>query len=169
MSKIKFQTKLTNYNNSDIQIFVLPKSVSAKMPSRGMVMVSAVINNQTIQKPLEPDGKGGHFLVLDKKLASSVKLKPAHLANIELEVVKDWTEPEVPKDLKVELNKDLEVKKLWNDITPMARWDWIRWIDSTKNPETRKRRINITHSKLKMGKRRPCCFNRSECILPYYL
>jgi len=49
------------------------------------------------------------------------------------------------------------------DITPLARWDWIRWIGSTRNRDTRAIRIEKTLSKLKSGKRAACCFNRSEC------
>ncbi|HEQ98512.1 MAG TPA: hypothetical protein ENO22_04130 [candidate division Zixibacteria bacterium] len=78
---------------------------------------------------------------------------------------KEWPEPEVPTDLKKAL-KASKVHDIWMDITPIARWDWIRWIGSTKRPETRKRRIENTCSMLKDGKRRPCCFNRSQCTEP---
>ena len=40
---------------------------------------------------------------------------------------------------------------LWSDITPLARWDWIRWINGTKNPDTRKIRIDKTRKKIKIG------------------
>ena len=53
------------------------------------------------------------------------------------------------------------------DITPMARWDWIRWIRSTKQQETCKRRIENALAMLKSGKRRPCFFNRNICTEPY--
>jgi uncharacterized protein YdeI (YjbR/CyaY-like superfamily) len=78
-----------------------------------------------------------------------------------IEPIKEWPEPEVPADLKSALTDSPQVHKLWMDITPMARWDWIRWIRATKQPETRKRRIEVACSKLKAGTRRPCCFNRN--------
>lgn len=56
---------------------------------------------------------------------------------------------------------------LWKRVTPIARWDWIRWIQSTKNPQTRKKRIDVEFSKLSKGMKRPCCFNRSMCCDPY--
>src|SRR6266508_281884 len=76
------------------------------------------------------------------------------------------THNEVPADLKSALTDSPQVHKLWMDITPMARWDWIRWIRATKQPETRKRRIEVACSKLKAGTRRPCCFNRNLCTEP---
>ncbi len=68
--------------------------------------------------------------------------------------------------LEPDLTDSPQVHKLWMDITPMARWDWIRWIRATKQPETRKRRIEVACSKLKAGTRRPCCFNRNLCTEP---
>jgi hypothetical protein len=55
---------------------------------------------------------------------------------------------------------------VWKDITPMARWEWVRWIDATKNPATRERRIHVGVSKLRAGKRRPCCFDLAACTDP---
>ena len=45
--------------------------------------------------------------------------------------------------------------KLWLEITPMARWDWIRWIRGTKNTDTFKKHVRVALSKLKNGDRRP--------------
>jgi uncharacterized protein YdeI (YjbR/CyaY-like superfamily) len=79
---------------------------------------------------------------------------------------KDWPEPDLPADLKKALASDLQAKALWEQITPMARWDWLRWIRATHNRETRSRRIQVALSKLKAGERRPCCFNRNQCTEP---
>jgi hypothetical protein len=54
-----------------------------------------------------------------------------------------------------------KARKLWSDITPIARRDWIQWITSAKQPETRTRRIKNACSMLAGGKRRVCCFDRS--------
>ena len=67
-------------------------------------------------------------------------------------------EPKVPLDLRTALAADPHVVSLWKDLTPIARRDWISWIDDAKLPETRRRRIEQTSSKLAAGKRRPCCF-----------
>jgi len=59
-----------------------------------------------------------------------------------------------------------KIQDLWNEITPMARWEWVRWVNATKNPDTRGRRVDVSISKMKSGKRRPCCFNLSACTDP---
>lgn len=67
-------------------------------------------------------------------------------------------EPIVPSDLQKMLDGDPEAMALWRDTTPLARRDWIGWIITAKQEETRARRIEQTASKLKDGKKRPCCY-----------
>jgi uncharacterized protein YdeI (YjbR/CyaY-like superfamily) len=85
---------------------------------------------------------------------------------LEIEPSNDWPEPTIPKNFQVALADASDISELWNDITPMARWEWVRWINATKNPDTRKRRINVGISKLRSGKRRPCCFDLAACTDP---
>jgi hypothetical protein len=59
-----------------------------------------------------------------------------------------------------------EIQNLWNGITSMARREWVRWVNATKNPVTRKRRVEVTLAKLAGGMRRPCCFNLAACNDP---
>jgi hypothetical protein len=64
----------------------------------------------------------------------------------------------VPADLKKALTSDPKALTAWEDITPLARNEWICWIQSAKKAETRGRRIEWGCSSLKDGKRRPCCW-----------
>ena len=68
-------------------------------------------------------------------------------------------EPRVPTDLRKALAADATAKTKWSDLTPIARRDFISWIDSAKQPETRRRRIERACSMLAAGKRRPCCYS----------
>jgi hypothetical protein len=130
-------------------------------------MVQGTINDFRFQAALEPDGKGSHWFKLDKTIRKTVGAEAGDAVTLAIEPVKEWSEPNVPTDLKKALAVVPQAYTLWMEITPMARWDWIRWIGSTKQPETRKRRIEVALSKLKAGDRRPCCFNRSVCTQPY--
>jgi uncharacterized protein YdeI (YjbR/CyaY-like superfamily) len=65
----------------------------------------------------------------------------------------------VPTDLRKALAITPVAKAQWRDLTPIARRDFITWIDSAKQPETRRRRIERAASMLVAGKRRPCCFS----------
>lgn len=72
--------------------------------------------------------------------------------------VKKENEIKVPKDLLLALKTSANIQAAWNDITPVARRDFITWIESAKQLETRARRIQIACDKLASGKRRPCCY-----------
>jgi uncharacterized protein YdeI (YjbR/CyaY-like superfamily) len=68
-------------------------------------------------------------------------------------------EPTVPTYLGKALAAAPKAKAQWSDLTPIAHRDFISWIDSAKQPETRKRRIEKACSMLVAGKRRPCCYS----------
>lgn len=68
------------------------------------------------------------------------------------------SEPEVPTDLRKALASDTKTEAQWADLTPIARRDFISWIGSAKQLETRNRRIGRVGSMLASGKRRPCCY-----------
>jgi uncharacterized protein YdeI (YjbR/CyaY-like superfamily) len=67
-------------------------------------------------------------------------------------------ETKVPADLRKALSTNPKIEALWKDLTPIARRDFITWIESAKKEETRKRRVEVTLSKLLSGQRRPCCY-----------
>ena len=64
----------------------------------------------------------------------------------------------MPVDLRKELTNDNKVLTLWEDITPLARNEYICWVENAKQIETRARRIKRTSQELLEGKRRPCCW-----------
>ncbi len=64
----------------------------------------------------------------------------------------------LPADLEGLLVADAGALAKWEDITPLARNEWICWIESVKKPETRRQHIARAGADLKAGKRRPCCW-----------
>ncbi|MBY0539161.1 YdeI/OmpD-associated family protein [Patescibacteria group bacterium] len=64
----------------------------------------------------------------------------------------------IPSDLEKAVVSLPKVKTLWEDITPLARNEWICWVISGKKAETRNIRIQKALSKMKGGMRRPCCW-----------
>lgn len=104
------------------------------------------------------------------ELRKAASVKPGDEVTVEMTTGATWPEPTVPKDLKDALDvAPQNVKDKWNDITPMARWEWIRWMNATLSQETRKVRIEKTISKLNGKHRRPCCFNLAACTEPYVM
>lgn len=64
----------------------------------------------------------------------------------------------LPSDLRKALVSAPKALAAWEDITPLARNEWICWVVSVKNPETRRNHIERTITELREGKRRPCCW-----------
>lgn len=64
----------------------------------------------------------------------------------------------VPEDLKKALISSPAALAAWEDITPLARNEWICWVTFVKKDETRNDHIKRTISELKKGMRRPCCW-----------
>lgn len=170
MAAIRFETTLFTINSWTI--LKLPEEASAQLPSRGMIMVKGTLNGVPFKTLLEPDGRYGpglrpsHWFSPDKKLLEDANAAGGDTVQVSLEPTKEWIEPEVPGDLKKALAASPKAEALWNDITPLARWDWIRWIRAVKTPETRQKHIEVALDKLNKGMRRPCCFNRNLCSEP---
>ena len=74
-------------------------------------------------------------------------------SNIEGGVVHD-----LPGDFENALKLNPQALATWADITPLARNEWICWIESAKKAETRAKRVNWGTESLEEGKRRPCCW-----------
>jgi Bacteriocin-protection, YdeI or OmpD-Associated/Domain of unknown function (DUF1905) len=146
-------------------LLALPQEVSANLLSRGMALVEGTINGAPFQAVLEPDGRGSHWLKVSEALRAAANAEVGDTITLAIAPTKDWPEPTVPQDLTQALAVSPEADALWEDITPMARWDWIRWIGATRNPQTRQRRVDVAIDKLTAGKRRPCCFDRKQCTL----
>lgn len=151
----------------DTALVRLPADASRELPSRGQVAVHASIEGHPFETVVEPDGRRGHWIPLDPKLQRLAGVAPGDTVAISLEPAADWPEPEVPEDLAAALTAaPKEIQDIWEDITPMARWEWVRWVQATRSPQTRERRVEVTISKMQGGKRRPCCFDLSSCTDP---
>ncbi len=146
----------------------LPEEASAALPSRGMVSVEGTLNGARFIATLEPDGRGGHRLLIDRKMQKtvgpSVALEPGRTVTLDIAPVApaDEPEPSVPSDLRTALSAaSAGTRQAWSSITAIARRDFIQWITSAKRDDTRARRIVAACDMLAKGKRRPCCFDRS--------
>ena len=116
---------------------------------------------------LEPDGMKGHWMKVDRELRQAAHIGAGDSVSVLIEVTRDWPEPDMPADLATALAAaPSPIQDMWSDITPMARWEWVRWVNATANPATRERRVEVTISKMNSGKRRPCCFDLSACTDP---
>lgn len=165
-SKIRFKAKLFRPAESEKAgswtFLILPKNASAKLPSRGITTIQGTINGFPFQATLEPDGRKSHWLKVDRKLRETAGAEVGDVVTLKIAPAAEEPEPTVPADLRKALAAAApKARALWSDITPNARRDWVHWITSAKQPETRSRRIKNACSMLAAGKRRVCCFDRS--------
>lgn len=140
---------------------VLPKSASAKLPTRSMLTVEGTLDVHPFKATLEPDGEGSHWLKVSKALREAAGVAAGDTVALVIAPVAKEPEPRVPADLRKALSTNAAAKATWDDITPVARRDWIHWITSGKKAETRVKRIAVACDKLASGSRRACCFDRS--------
>jgi Bacteriocin-protection, YdeI or OmpD-Associated/Domain of unknown function (DUF1905) len=165
-SKIRFKAKLCRPAESaktrSWSFLVLPKNASAKLPSRGMTAIEGTLNGFPFQATLEPDGQKSHWLKVDRKLSEAAGAEAGDVVTLDIAPAAEEPEPAMPSDLRKALAAAApKARALWSDITPIARRDWIHWITSARQPETRAHRIKNACSMLAAGKRRVCCFDRS--------
>ena len=64
----------------------------------------------------------------------------------------------VPDDLRKALTSSPAALVAWNNLTPLARNEWICWTTFVKKPETRRNHVQRVREELLEGKRRPCCW-----------
>ena len=151
----------------DTTLVRLPEEASERLPSRGQVAVNASIDGHDFGTVVEPDGRRGHWIRVDGTVREAAGPGNGDTVEVTLDVAPEWPEPDVPEDLAAALAQGpAKIRAVWEDITPMARWEWVRWVQATRNPQTRQRRIEASISKMDHGKRRPCCFDLASCTDP---
>lgn len=160
---ISFEANLSEVEG--LTVIKLPINSSRQLTSRGMVMVKGTINKVGFKAPLEPDGKGSHWLEISADLRKEIGKNMGDVLALRIEQTNEWIEPDIPGDILSAIT-DQEVLTQWNALTPKSRWEWLRWIRSTLNPVTRNKRIHVACSKLQQGDENPCCFDTTRCTVP---
>lgn len=164
---LRFEARLFEHpktTKTDLQTLLdVPEWVSKQFPSYVSTKVEGTINGHPFRAALEPSTSESHWLRVNSAMLKGAGAKAGE--TVKLAILRPEPEPTVPADLRVALSASQEAKALWDDLTRMGRRDWLRWIDSAKQPETRTRRVSRTVEQLSEGKRRACCVNVYEYML----
>ena len=83
---------------------------------------------------------------------------PSRASNRMIKPISGGVAHDLPPDLRKVLTSDLKALAAWEDLTPLARNEWICWAISVKKPETRREHVERICAQLKEGMRRPCCW-----------
>jgi hypothetical protein len=160
-STIRFSVKLFRPRANEKTgswTLTLPKNASAKLSSRGMIMVEGTINGFPFRAALKPNCKGSHWFWVNKTMRDAAGADAGDTVMVEITRAGEEPQTRVPIDLRKALAAAPLARAGWEDITPLARRDWIFSIASARQPETRRRRIAKACDMLASGKRRLCCF-----------
>lgn len=162
--RIRFSTRLLRPGapaNASWCFLLLPEQASRILPTRGATTVEGKLNGCPFRANAEPDGERGHWLKIPARLRKQACAAPGDRVEVELAPAEKQLEGPVPADLRRALAASPAAQKVWKDITPAARRDWIQWITTAKQAGTRARRVSAACDMLAGGKRRVCCFDRS--------
>jgi hypothetical protein len=140
---------------------VLPKEASAKLPRRGRTSVEGAIDGCGFRALLEPDGQQSHWLRIDAQLLKASGALVGGVAQFKIKAVEREPEPEVPADFLEAMKDSPAARTTWDGTTTIARLDWIHWMTSAKQSNTRSKRIGDACAMLAAGKKRVCCFDPS--------
>jgi hypothetical protein len=159
-STIRFTGKLppTEKTNKGETFLALPKNANADLSTQRVKMVEGTINGYPFRAKLESDHKANGSLRISKELQNAAAAGDDNTVTVEITRLDDEPEVRTPSDLRDALKEQPKAKTTWEQITPLARRDWILWISSAKQEQTRHTRIKKACSMLAAGKKRVCCF-----------
>jgi Bacteriocin-protection, YdeI or OmpD-Associated/Domain of unknown function (DUF1905) len=164
-SVVRFKARLVrtpkDVKSSSGALLDVPKAAGAKLD--GMTRLEGIINDHPFRAPLEPNASGGYSLRVNQAMLRGANADVGD--TVQLAVLGPEPDPIVPADLRSAFKASYDATVLWKDLTTELRRDWIRWIESTGNADTRARRVRRTVEQLAEGKRRPCCVNFYEYML----
>lgn len=156
MASIQFKAKLwASLEGKGWTFVTLPKTASAKLGARGRVPIRGTINGFEFRSSAFPDGKGSHTIMVNAAMRAGGEVEPGEIATFVLEPGSDQVTFEIPADLARALKRSATARKHFEAITPKARAEWVAWITSAKQDQTRARRLQQTFERLSAGKKRP--------------
>jgi hypothetical protein len=131
----------------------LPTEASAQLPSLREAMVEGTLDGFPFRGTID-----GGSIVVSAALQAAAGTKSGDAATVEITRVGEEPEVRVPPDFRTALEQAAKANTLFEEVTPNARREWVRWISSAKQEKTRQKRIEVGIDKLSEGMRRPCCF-----------
>ena len=96
--------------------------------------------------------------VYRERMVKRASLRPGYRGPMSSQRVPGGAVHKLPADLRKALIANTTALDAWNDITPLARNEFICWVEDAKQEMTRERRIRRTQEELEQGQRRPCCW-----------
>jgi len=152
--KVKFTAKIEQHEWMDAGYIIFPYDVFKLYGVKGQVKVRAVFDDQVLYRgSLSKMGYPCHVLGITKEIRQQLGKSPGDTIKVEIEQDTEIREVIVPEDVKLILDKNKKANKYYEGLSYTDRKEYMRWIESAKQEETRVRRIGIFIEKLKEKKR----------------
>ena len=142
-------------------VLSIPHAVGRRLA--GMESAEGTINGHPFRATLDRAASGSCAIRVNQAMLRGADARIGDTA--QLAILGPEPKLAVPADLRAAMAASEPAKALWKDMSDIARRDYVRWVETTNNPETRARRIKRTVEQLAEGKRRPCCVNTYEYSL----
>jgi hypothetical protein len=152
--KVSFTAKIEKHPDMDAGYINFPYNVEKLYGVKGQVKVKVLFDKAVEYRgSLAKMGMPCHVLGITKEIRYLTGKSFGDEIQVDLEKDTEERIVTVPEDAAVALEKNKPAKKFFNSLSYTDQKEYVHWIEMTKNPETRSRRIGIFIEKLKEGKR----------------
>jgi hypothetical protein len=131
----------------------IPLDISATFGSKGQVRVKGTINGYPYRSTALPRGDGSHYLVVGKSIRDQIKATQGDTVKVMLELDVEERRVDVPEDLAQALESLPLAKDVFNQLSYSHKKEYVNWVLSARQAETRQRRIEKALMLLAQGKK----------------
>ncbi len=122
-------------------VLVMPFDAEQVFGTKGSVRVRGTINGVPFRRSIHPRDDGRHFIMLNKEMRKAAGMVVGEPVHVVLEQDTGERTVDVPPDLANALAADAAIGEAYAKLTHSRRFEFVRWLNQTQNPETRQRRI----------------------------
>ncbi len=130
----------------------IPLEISTTFGSKGQVRIKGTINGYPYRSSALPMGDGSHYLVVGKDIRQHIAAVQGNKVKVTMELDMEERHADVPEELKRALSDQPQAAAAFEKMTYSHQKEWINWIMSAKQAETRLRRVEKALSLIKQGK-----------------
>ena len=154
LSRQEFEATLNAKGpNGAWTILQIPFDVYAHYGTRGRVSVRGTINGSEFQTSIFPDGEGGFNMMVNKNMQREAKAKPGDVVKVVMQMDVEQREVAVPDDVQAAMKLNKEAQAGFAKMSPAAQKEYLDWITSAKQQQTRERLIEKAIPMIAQGKR----------------
>jgi len=123
-------------------IIRVPFDVAKIWGTRGQLKVQGEINGFPFRTSLFPTSKGGHILLVNKKMQAASHSRQGTKARFRLEPDRAPREVNPPEEWLAVLQQSKQLKKFYESLNHSTQVEIAKWVAEGKQSETRQRRCD---------------------------